>query len=73
MVIANGRKSIFFFELLYWRTLYVQHNLDVMYIEKNVCESIIDTLLNISGKTMDGLNTCLDMVHMGIREELAPQ
>ena len=44
-----------------------------MHIEKNVCESIIDTLLNIAGKRNDGLNSGLDLVEMGLRSELAPR
>ncbi|RVW72143.1 hypothetical protein CK203_057974 [Vitis vinifera] len=44
-----------------------------MHIEKNVCESIIGTLLNIPGKTKDGLNSCLDLMDMGLRCELAPR
>ena len=44
-----------------------------MHIEKNVCESIIGTLLNILGKTKDGLNCHLDLVDMGLRSELAPR
>ena len=43
-----------------------------MHIEKNVCESIIGTLLNSLGKTKDGLNCHLDLVDMGLRSELAP-
>jgi len=27
-----------------------------MHVEKNVCDSIIGTLLNIKGKTKDGVN-----------------
>ena len=50
----------------------VRHNLDVMHVEKNVCESLIGTLLNIPGKTKDGENIRLDMVAMGIRESLKP-
>ena len=61
-----GKKSIFF-DLSYWKNLYVRHNLDVMHTEKNVCESLIGTLLNMPGKTKDGENTRLDMVEMGIR------
>ena len=50
------KKKSTFFELEYWRYLYVRHNLDVMHIEKNVGESIIGTLLNIPGKTkMDSI------------------
>ncbi|KAK7274198.1 hypothetical protein RIF29_15278 [Crotalaria pallida] len=40
---------------------------------KNVLESLIGTLLNILGKTKDGLNARLDMLVMGIREQLDPQ
>ena len=61
------KKKFIFFDLEYWRYLHVRHNLDVMHIEKNVCESIIDTLLNIQGKTKDGLNSHLDFMEMGLR------
>ena len=44
-----------------------------MHIEKNVCESIIGTLLDIPGKTKDGLTSRLDLVEMGIRTDLAPE
>ena len=67
------KKKSIFFDLEYWRYLHVRHNLDVMNIEKNVCESIIGTLLNIQGKTKDGLNTHLDLMEMGLRSELAPR
>ena len=43
-----------------------------MHIEKNVCESLIGTLLNMPGKTKDGETTRLDMAEMGIRESLKP-
>ncbi|RVW89710.1 hypothetical protein CK203_047225 [Vitis vinifera] len=65
-------KSIFF-DLEYWKYLHVRHSLDVMHIEKNVCESIIGTLLNIPGKTKDGLNSRLDLLEMGLRCELGPR
>ena len=44
-----------------------------MHIEKNVCESLLGLLLNIPGKTKDGVKARKDMVEMGIRDELAPQ
>ena len=43
-----------------------------MHVEKNVCDSLIGTLLNINGKTKDGLNARLDLIEMNIRGELAP-
>ncbi|XP_028071943.1 uncharacterized protein LOC114274253 [Camellia sinensis] len=67
------KKKSLFFDLEYLKYLYVRHNLDVMHIEKNVCESLIGMLLNILGKTKDGINSRLDLVEMGLREELAPQ
>src|ERR1044072_7518203 len=43
-----------------------------MHIEKNVFDSVIGTLLNIKGKSKDGLKAREDMVDMGIRTELGP-
>ena len=67
-----GIKKSIFFQLPYWKTLLLRHNLDVMHIEKNVCDSIIGTLLNIEGKTTDNLNSRLDLQAMGIRKQLHP-
>jgi hypothetical protein len=33
--------------------LLVRHNLDVMHIEKNICDSILGTLLGMEGKSKD--------------------
>ena len=43
-----------------------------MHIEKNVCDNVIYTLLNESGKSKDHLNARKDLQAMGIREELWP-
>ena len=43
-----------------------------MHIEKNICDSIVGTLLNIEGKTKDNLKARLDMKDMGIRPALHP-
>jgi hypothetical protein len=66
------KKRSVFFNLPYWSSLDVRHCIDVMHVEKNVCDSVVGTLLNIPGKTKDGVNARLDMVELGIREELAP-
>ena len=39
-----------------------------MHIEKNVCENVIGTLLNIEGKTKDTYKARLDLHDMNIRE-----
>ncbi|XP_068503686.1 uncharacterized protein [Phaseolus vulgaris] len=67
------KKRSIFFDLPYWCKLDVRHCLDVMHVEKNVCDSLIGTLLNIKGKTKDGVNARLDLIEMNIREELAPR
>jgi hypothetical protein len=41
-----------------------------MHIEKNVCESLIGTLLNMNGKTRDHGHARADMKKMRIRQEL---
>ena len=44
-----------------------------MHIEKNICDSIIGTLLNIPGKNKDSISARMDLVDMSIRTELAPR
>ncbi|KAK2641304.1 hypothetical protein Ddye_023067 [Dipteronia dyeriana] len=56
-----------------WPVLVLRHNLDVMHIEKNVRESILDTLLDINWKTKEEINARIDLQDMGIRQELHPQ
>jgi hypothetical protein len=68
----NWRKKSIFFNLPYWKTLLLRHNLDVMHTEKNICDSVLGTILDIEGKTKDGLNTRLDLQAMGIRKDLHP-
>ena len=41
------KKRSIFCDLPYWCKLDVRHSLDVMHVEKNVCDSLIGTLLNI--------------------------
>ncbi|KAL0387700.1 UNVERIFIED_CONTAM: hypothetical protein Sradi_2651800 [Sesamum radiatum] len=53
-------KSIFW-ELEYWSKYLIRHNLDVMYIEKNVFDNIFNTVINIKGKTKDNLNAREDL------------
>ncbi|KAF7150380.1 hypothetical protein RHSIM_Rhsim02G0158700 [Rhododendron simsii] len=69
----NWSKRSIFFELPYWETLLLRHNLDVMHIVKNIFESIIGTIMNILGKTKDSYKARLDMVAMKIRHELHPK
>lgn len=67
-----SKRSIFW-SLPYWSTNLIRHNLDVMHIEKNVCDNIVGTLLNMEGKSKDNLKSRLDLQRLGIRRELHPQ
>ncbi|XP_074337958.1 uncharacterized protein LOC141675137 [Apium graveolens] len=66
------KKRSIFFELSYWKDLYVTHFIDLMHVQKNVFDSLVGTLLGVKGKTKDGLNARMDMMEMGIRNELGP-
>ncbi|KAK1608270.1 hypothetical protein QYE76_031943 [Lolium multiflorum] len=59
-----------FWDLPYWKILRVPHSLDVMRITKNVCESLLGTLLNMPERTKDGPKARYDLLSIGIREEL---
>ena len=41
-----------------------------MHIEKNVCDNLVDTLLNIEGKTKETTNARLDLQDLKIRKDL---
>jgi hypothetical protein len=59
-----------FWELPYWKDLDIRHSTDVMHVEKNVCESLVETLLNTNEKTRDHRHACADLKKMGIMQEL---
>jgi hypothetical protein len=64
------KKQLIFWELPYWKDLNIHHSIDVMHIEKNVCERLLGTLLNTDGKTRDHGYAWADLKKMGIRPEL---
>ena len=64
------RKSIFF-NLPYWKENLLHRNLDVMHIEKNVCDNVLYTMLK-DEKLKDHLQTRQDLKDMGIKEDLWP-
>jgi hypothetical protein len=47
------KKQSIFWKLPYWKDLDVHHSIDVMHVEKNVCENLLRTLLNTDRKTRD--------------------
>ena len=61
-LLFTRRSTLWDFE--YWKDLDLRHNLDVMHIKKNICDSIIGTLLNIEGKTKDIFKSRSDLTHL---------
>ena len=51
----------------------VRHCINVIHVEKNVCDNVIGMLFNIQGKMKDSLNTCQDLIEMGIQSHLHPR
>ena len=41
-----------------------------MYIEKNVCDSVVGTMLSIEGKSKDTENARLDLADLKIQKQL---
>jgi hypothetical protein len=48
----------------------VSHAIDVMHVEKNVCEALVGTLLDIPGKTKDTLKARMDLKEMKLRKDI---
>jgi hypothetical protein len=67
------KQSVFFRYLSYWKEFEIGHAIDAMHVKKGVFESTIGLLLDITGKTKDGLNARKDLQALGIREKLHPQ
>jgi len=57
----NWVKWSIFWELPFWKTNLLRHNLDVIYIEKNVFENIFNTIMDVKGKTNDNIKARLDL------------
>ncbi|KAL0457803.1 UNVERIFIED_CONTAM: hypothetical protein Slati_0407500 [Sesamum latifolium] len=72
--VKNKRSQVdeesIFWDLPYWSTLLIRHNLDVMHIEKNVFDNIFNTVMNIKRKTKDNLNARWDLKNIYNRSEL---
>ncbi|GKC97446.1 hypothetical protein Tco_1167721, partial [Tanacetum coccineum] len=62
-------KRFIFYELDYWYFLTLKHNLYVMHIEKNVLESILNTLL-MNDKSKDTAKARQDLKRLGIQSGL---
>ncbi|XP_070010780.1 uncharacterized protein [Nicotiana sylvestris] len=60
-VTHNWTKQRIFWELPYWRHNLLQHNLDVMHIEKNFFDNLFNTIMDVNNKTKDNLKARMDL------------
>ena len=66
------KKKSIFWDLPYWPSLLLRHNLDVMHIEKNVFDNIFFTILDVPGKLKDKWSARKDIKELCKRPELEP-
>ncbi|XP_074341900.1 uncharacterized protein LOC141679297 [Apium graveolens] len=59
-----------FFELPYWETLSLRHNIDIMHTEKNVFDNIFYTILGDGKKTKDNTKSRKDCQELRVHREL---
>ncbi|KAJ8770996.1 hypothetical protein K2173_023321 [Erythroxylum novogranatense] len=64
------RKRSIFWDLPYWKTNLILHNLDVMHIEKNIFDNLFNTIMNIEGRTKDNAKSRADLQVFCKRNEL---
>jgi hypothetical protein len=64
------KKRSIVWNLPYWKDLLVRHAIDVMHMEKNVCETLIGTLLDITSKTKDTLKAHMNLEEIKLRNDL---
>lgn len=70
--ISTMEKKSILFDLLYWKDNCLRHCLNVMHIEKNVCDNIIHTLLNVNKKSKDHIDVRRDLKDMNLRPDIWP-
>nr|GEW03445.1 hypothetical protein [Tanacetum cinerariifolium] len=69
IVEKNWSKQSIFYELPYWSSLPLKHNLDAMHIQKNILESLLGTLL-MNDLSKDTNKARQDLEQLNIRPKL---
>ena len=67
---CGWKKRSIFWDLPYWKTNLIRHNLDVMHIEKNVFENVFDTVMGVEGKSKDNAKARADLKLLCRQREL---
>ena len=66
----NWTKRRILFELPCWDKLLLRHNIDVMHVEKSLCDNLLVTYQTSQGKIKDTDKARLVLEYMNIRWEL---
>ena len=66
----NWTKKSIFWELPYCQHQLLRHNLNVMHIEQNFFKNIINTIMDLYGKTKDNAKSRMDVAEVCDRPEL---
>ena len=66
----NWTKRSIFWDLPYWKNNLLQHNLDVMHIEKNFFDNLFNTVMDVKEKSKDNAKVRLDLKNYCRRSEL---
>nr|GFB45563.1 hypothetical protein [Tanacetum cinerariifolium] len=69
-VYHNWTKRSIFWDLPYWHTNLIRHNLDVMHVEKNVFDNIFNIIMDDNDKTKDNVKARQDVKEYCKRREL---
>ena len=72
VVKKRWKKMSIIWELPYWKDIAVHHNIDLMHMKKNICGSLLGTLMNDKWKTKDHAKARADLEELDIRPELHP-
>jgi hypothetical protein len=56
-------------DIPYWSELKLTDNLDVMHIEKNICDNILGTILWLDGKNKDTVNARVYLEKMNFKDK----
>ena len=67
---CGWKKRSIFWDLPYWKTNLIRHNLDVMHIEKKFFDNIFNTVMNVKGKSKDNAKSREDLKEFCHRPEL---
>ena len=67
---CGWNKRSIFWDLPYWNSNLIRHNLDVMHIEKNVFENVFNTVMQVEGKNKDNEKAREDLKVLCRRPEL---